>query len=100
MQGSDGGGHTHCRASVFALVPEARSALDAAGFGGVLVAASGGVADGRGLAAALMLGADAAVMGTRLAAAAESEYSPSEKNALVGAKDGARATTFGEWCSL
>ena len=97
MQGSDGGGHTHCRASVFALVPEARSALDAAGYRDTLVAASGGVSDGRGLAAALMLGADAVVMGTRLAACSESEYTEQEKAALVATSDGARGTTFGRF---
>ena len=97
MQGSDGGGHTHHRASVFALVPEARSALDAAGYQNTLVAASGGVSDGRGLAAALMLGADAAVMGTRLAACSESEYTEQEKAALVATSDGARGTTFGRF---
>jgi nitronate monooxygenase len=94
MQGSDAGGHTHHRASVFALVPEARSALDRGGYGDVLVVAAGGVGDGRGLAAAITLGADAAVLGTRLASATESMYSPSQKAALVGATDGASSTTL------
>ncbi|KAH8054321.1 2-nitropropane dioxygenase [Aureococcus anophagefferens] len=68
-QGSDAGGHTHPTASAFALVPQARAALDAAGHGSTLLAAAGGIADGRGLAAALVLGADAGVLGTTFAAA-------------------------------
>ena len=81
MQGSDAGGHTHHRASVFALVPEARSALDRGGYGDVLVVAAGGVGDGRGLAAAITLGADAAVLGTRLASATESILAVAEGSA-------------------
>ena len=97
MQGSDAGGHTHHRASVFALVPEARTALAREGFGDALVVAAGGVADGRGLAAALALGADACVLGTRLASATESTYEPLQKAALVEAKDGAVSTTLGRF---
>ena len=95
VQGSDAGGHTHNSASVFTLVPQARSALDAAGFEGTLLVAAGGVSDGRGLAAALVLGADAAVLGTRFAAASESEYTRLQKEALVAVGCGAKGTTIG-----
>lgn len=94
-QGSDAGGHTHPRASVFALVPQCRTALDAAGHGDALLIASGGVADGRGLAAALLLGADAAVLGTTLTVAEESTYAPSQKQAVVETRCGAAGTTIG-----
>jgi nitronate monooxygenase len=95
IQGSDAGGHTHPSASAFAMLPEARDALDAAGFSEVLLAYAGGVCDGRGVAAALALGADAVVLGTRLAAAAESDYTAAQRAALGAAADGAVSTTLG-----
>ena len=95
MQGSDAGGHTSDAASVFSLVPQARSALDAEGFAETLIVAAGGVSDGRGVAAALALGADGAVLGTRLAAAAESDYTDAQKAALVATSCGATGTTIG-----
>ena len=95
IQGADAGGHTHPSASAFAILPEARDALDAAGYDEVMLAYAGGVCDGRGVAAALTLGADAVVLGTRLAAAAESDYTSSQRLALGAARDGAVSTTLG-----
>ena len=57
---------------MFTLVPEAADYLAKRSPDIVLVAA-GGVGDGRGLAAALMLGADGVLVGTRFVACAESE---------------------------
>jgi nitronate monooxygenase len=68
-QGTEAGGHGAGR-STLPLVPEVRDALERRA-PGVLLLAAGGVADGRGLAAALMLGADAALVGTRFWASAE-----------------------------
>ncbi len=65
-QGSEAGGHGATR-GVFTLVPEL---IDAVG-PGVPVVAAGGIADGRGLAAALMLGASGVLMGTRFYATTE-----------------------------
>lgn len=65
-QGAEAGGHGATRATM-TLVPEV---VDACGQE-ALVLAAGGIADGRGLAAALMLGADGVVMGTRFWAAEE-----------------------------
>ncbi len=65
-QGTEAGGHGGARATL-PLVP---AVVDALG-GAVPVVAAGGIADGRGLAAALMLGADGVLMGTRFCAAAE-----------------------------
>lgn len=62
-QGAEAGGHGLVRAT-FTLVPEIADYLAKAAPATVLVAA-GGVADGRGLAAALMLGADGALIGSR-----------------------------------
>ena len=66
-QGSDAGGHTGS-IPTFALVP---LVVDAAA--GTPVLAAGGIADGRGVVAALALGAQGAVLGTRFVACAESQ---------------------------
>jgi NAD(P)H-dependent flavin oxidoreductase YrpB (nitropropane dioxygenase family) len=64
-QGGEAGGHTGSVATM-ALVPQA---VDVAG--GIPVLAAGGIADGRGLVAALALGAQGVIMGTRFVASAE-----------------------------
>jgi nitronate monooxygenase len=73
-QGAEAGGHgmhsLQARAT-FSLVPELADALAQHSPSAMLLAA-GGIADGRGLAAARVLGADGVVMGTRLWASAES----------------------------
>ena len=69
-QGGEAGGHGEGHGGgrgTLSLVPEV---VDAVG-DRALVLAAGGIADGRGLAAALMLGADGVVMGTRFWAAEE-----------------------------
>jgi nitronate monooxygenase len=48
-----------------------------------MLVAAGGVADGRGLAAALALGADGVLVGTRLCASEESLVKPLHKRAIV-----------------
>lgn len=68
-QGTEAGGHGGNR-STLPFVPEAADYLKQRS-GDTLLLAAGGIADGRGLAAALMLGADAVVVGTRLWASAE-----------------------------
>jgi nitronate monooxygenase len=69
VQGTEAGGHGGNR-STFPFVPEAADYLKQRSPKTLLIAA-GGIADGRGLAAALMLGADAVLVGTRLWASAE-----------------------------
>ncbi len=66
-QGGEAGGHGAARAT-FPLVPAVRDALPS----DVIVVAAGGVGDGRGLAAALMLGADGVLIGSRFYASQES----------------------------
>jgi NAD(P)H-dependent flavin oxidoreductase YrpB (nitropropane dioxygenase family) len=78
-QGSDSGGHTGTTPT-FSLVPQV---VDAAG--GRPVLAAGGIADGRGLAAALALGADGALIGTCLVASRESSAHPDYKRRIVEA---------------
>jgi nitronate monooxygenase len=82
-QGTEAGGHGGGR-STFPLVP-AVADLAAQSGRDVLVVAAGGIADGRGLAASLMLGADAALIGTRFLASTESLVAPAAKGRVVGA---------------
>lgn len=76
-QGTEAGGHSGLR-STLPLVP---AVVDLAG--PVPVLAAGGIADGRGLAAALMLGAQGALVGTRFYATPEALAHPRLKQALV-----------------
>ena len=76
-QGAEAGGHGDARGT-FALVP---AVVDVAR--GVPVAAAGGVADGRGLAAALMLGADGVLVGTRFYATLEAAIHHAAKERVV-----------------
>ncbi len=76
-QGTEGGGHVGWMASM-ALVPMIVNAVSPLS---VLVA--GGIADGRGLAAALALGADGVLVGTRFLATVESPLHPNYKEAIV-----------------
>jgi nitronate monooxygenase len=69
VQGAEAGGHGATRATL-PFVPEAADYLKQRSPETLLLAA-GGIADGRGLAAALMLGADGVLVGTRFWAAAE-----------------------------
>ena len=96
MQGADAGGHGYENsAGVISLVPETLSALREAGVAGIKVVASGGISDGRSVAAALALGASGAVMGTRFLGSEEVVLPVKEpiREALFKAQDGGRATT-------
>src|SRR4051812_774960 len=79
-QGAEAGGHGVSRGT-FALVP---AVVDLAR-GAVPVVAAGGVADGRGLAAALMLGADGVLVGTRFYATQEAVGFQAAKEHIVAA---------------
>jgi enoyl-[acyl-carrier protein] reductase II len=83
-QGTEAGGHTGQVATV-ALVPQVVDAVD----GRVPVVAAGGLFDGRGLAAALALGADGVWIGTRFIATHEARAVAGYKETLLGtAEDG------------
>jgi nitronate monooxygenase len=84
-QGAEAGGHGDRRAT-FTLVPEIADLLAAESPDTVLCAA-GGVADGRGLAAALVLGADGVMVGSRLWATEEAAV-PERMQAAALAADG------------
>lgn len=90
-QGAEAGGHGLVRAT-FTLVPEIADFLAKVAPATVLVAA-GGIADGRGLAAALMLGADGALIGSRFWASAEALVHTAFQKAAIGADGDATTRT-------
>ena len=77
-QGTEAGGHTG-QVATLALVPQI---VDAVG-DRIPVVAAGGITDGRGLAAALALGADGIWVGTRFIATPEAQAVPGYKDALL-----------------
>lgn len=81
-EGFEAGGHNGMdEVTTLCLVPQLADALS------VPVAAAGGIADGRGLLAALALGAEGVSVGTRFAATPESSSHPGYKQAVVDAPD-------------
>lgn len=82
VQGTEAGGHGASR-STFPFVPEAADYLKQHSPETLLLAA-GGIADGRGLAAALMLGADGVVVGTRLWTSEEALTPPAHTEKAIG----------------
>jgi nitronate monooxygenase len=84
-QGAEAGGHSVRRATL-TLVPEIADLL-AARSAQTLLCAAGGIADGRGLAAALVLGADGVLVGSRLWATVEADV-PEAMQAAALAADG------------
>lgn len=82
-QGSEAGGHGGARGT-FVLVPEMADWL-AVNAPDVLLLAAGGIADGRGLAASLALGADGALVGSRLWASEEALVPPTFHAAALAA---------------
>lgn len=80
-QGSEGGGHVGVMGAIV-LVPQVVTAVRPKP-----VLAAGGIADGRGLAAALALGAEGVLVGTRFLATSEAPIHPNFKQAIV-ASDG------------
>ncbi|MBV9825635.1 MAG: nitronate monooxygenase [Alphaproteobacteria bacterium] len=80
-QGSEAGGHGAMRATL-TLVPEVADLLARESPATLLVAA-GGIADGRGLAASLMLGADGVMLGSRLWATPECLIHPNHQRAAL-----------------
>lgn len=87
-QGTEAGGHTG-RIATMALVPQV---VDAVG-DQVPVVAAGGIVDGRGLAAALMLGAEGVWMGTRFIATPEARAVPGYKERLLAAHEDSTVVT-------
>lgn len=79
-EGTESGGHIGS-STTMTLVPQVVDAVS------VPVVAAGGIADGRGFAAAMMLGAEAVQMGTRFVVAKESIVHANYKEQVIKAKD-------------
>lgn len=77
-QGQEAGGHGMTTRGTITLVPAIVDAVS----GDIPVVAAGGIADGRGLAASLMLGGSGVLMGTRFSAASEALWAD-DKQAMV-----------------
>ncbi|MBC2715410.1 MAG: enoyl-[acyl-carrier-protein] reductase FabK [Desulfobacteraceae bacterium] len=81
-EGFEAGGHNgHDEITTMALIPQVASAVD------IPVIAAGGIADGRGLVAALALGAKGVQMGTRFLATHEAAAHQNYKDAIVKMTD-------------
>ena len=85
-EGGESGGHVGDMTTM-ALVPQVCDAVD------IPVIAAGGIADGRGVAAAFMLGAQAVQIGTRFLAAEECSIHENYKKKLLKANDTATIVT-------
>lgn len=79
-EGCESGGHVG-ESTTMTLVPQVVDALE------IPVIAAGGIADGRGMAAALMLGAEGIQMGTRFVASTECQVHPNYKEKILKARD-------------
>ena len=79
-EGTESGGHIGA-STTMTLVPQVVDAVN------VPVIAAGGIGDGRGMAAAFMLGAEAVQMGTRFVVAKESICHQNYKDRIIKAKD-------------
>ena len=79
-EGTEAGGHIG-EATTMTLVPQVVDAVS------IPVIAAGGIADGRGIAAAFMLGAEAVQMGTRFLVAKEAVVHANYKERVIKAKD-------------
>ena len=81
-QGVEAGGHVWGKVATMVLTPAVVDAVP-----GTPVVAAGGIADGRGLAAVLSLGAEAAWVGTRLLLAAENDAHPAYRQKVAEARE-------------
>jgi NAD(P)H-dependent flavin oxidoreductase YrpB (nitropropane dioxygenase family) len=88
-QGVEAGGHIAGEISTLALIPRVVDAVAPRP-----VVAAGGIADARGVVAVLALGAQAAMLGTRFLASAESRAHPRYKQRLLAANEGDTVRTI------
>lgn len=85
-EGTESGGHIG-QNTTMCLVPQVVDAVE------IPVIAAGGIADGRGVAASFMLGAEGVQVGTRFLASEECQIHENYKNAVIAAKDTDNAIT-------
>src|SRR5262249_16353593 len=93
-QGVEAGGHIAGGGSTFGLIPRVVEAGAPPPRVAARVVAAGGLGDGRGVVAVLALGAQAAMLGTRFLASAESRAHPHYKQRLLEADEGGTVRTI------
>jgi len=91
LQGTEAGGHGRAKdgIGIITLLPEVADAIESSN---IPLVAAGGIADGRGCAAALGLGAAGVVMGTRFLASTETRIPKGYQDEVIRATDGATST--------
>ncbi len=90
-EGFEAGGHNgRDETTTFTLIPMVKEALD------IPLIAAGGIATGRGMLAAMILGADAVQIGSRFVASEESSAHIAFKKMVVAAKEGDTLLTLKE----
>ncbi|TGJ77607.1 hypothetical protein E0Z10_g10662 [Xylaria hypoxylon] len=98
--GSDAGGHLWAQAgSIMTLVPEVVEALKSEEdlkMREIPVIAAGGIVNGKGIAAAIALGASGITMGTRFITCPESDAVPYVRRAILRSTDGGATTTVSQ----
>lgn len=93
IQGIDAGGHGLVRgAGIMTLLPEVADALKKANVGRIDLMAAGGIVEGRGVTACLILGAHGVVMGTRFLACEETNITQGYQYDVLRSKDGGVST--------
>jgi enoyl-[acyl-carrier protein] reductase II len=90
-EGFEAGGHNgREETTTFTLIPMVKKQLN------IPLIAAGGIATGRGMLAAMVLGADGVQVGSRIAASIESSAHPNFKNAIIDSKEGDTQLTLKE----
>ena len=90
-EGFEAGGHNgREETTTFTLIPMVKKQLN------IPLIAAGGIATGRGMLAAMVLGADGVQVGSRFAASIESSAHPNFKNAIINSKEGDTQLTLKE----
>ena len=90
-EGFEAGGHNgREETTTFTLIPMVKKQLN------IPLIAAGGIATGRGMLAAMVLGADGVQVGSRFAASIESSAHPNFKNAIINCKEGDTQLTLKE----
>ena len=90
-EGFEAGGHNgREETTTFTLIPMAKQQVK------ITIIAAGGIASGRGMLAAMVLGADAVQLGSRFAATKESSAHQNFKTTIINAKDGDTHLTLKE----
>ena len=91
ITGIEAGGHGHSEAlPLMTLLPMVKQSIS----NPPPLVAAGGIANGAQIASLLVLGAAAAVVGTRYAATHESTYSPNQKGAVIASTHSVRTVAF------